>query len=422
MLSYKKLVVLFCGLMLSLAGLAAAQEGASAPQKKIVLKYANAEGAEQIKIAKEICAAFEKDNPDIRIEMDFMTHIGTITERIAAGQPPDVFMWWGGLTEMQEKGDLLPLGQHVKKNNVNMKKYYKELVDFYSYGSELYGMPLQMNTQCIVYNKDMFDKEKLPYPQPGWTWQDYYFTAKKLTKDMNKDGIREQFGSSKIDTRFFLVSNGSKIIDFEKKKCVVDTADNRIMIEYLQKLRRDCCPTKTESAALVAGLTGVKQDFYTGKVAMGHASAWNLTDYSTIKNFKWDVVPLPVPITGNNRAIFDEACLVISKKTQYPDEAFRFVNFYCGEKGMKIFAAGKDGIPADINIARKEFLKGLPASAKYYLDAADVAKVPMNEREPKLNQAMLIFSKYFDQFYFENRGMDEILKNITWDTDELLKQ
>ena len=34
------------------------------------------------------------------------------------------------------------------------------------------SVPINANLTCIVYNKDMFDAEGLPYPDETWTWDD----------------------------------------------------------------------------------------------------------------------------------------------------------------------------------------------------------------------------------------------------------
>lgn len=35
------------------------------------------------------------------------------------------------------------------------------------------GMPISISPNLIFFNKTMFDRVRLPYPQPGWTWDDF---------------------------------------------------------------------------------------------------------------------------------------------------------------------------------------------------------------------------------------------------------
>ncbi|OGS27461.1 MAG: hypothetical protein A2297_04875 [Elusimicrobia bacterium RIFOXYB2_FULL_48_7] len=423
---YNKLFVLFFGFtaMLGLSGmLGGCGSKAAGGKKQVVLRYSNAEGANQIKNMQEICRAFEAENPDIKIAATFGTSKQKILIESAAETPPDIFMWWSGITDLKIRGALLELDEYIKKHNVNMGDYYKGMIDFYTYDGKLYGMPLQLNTYVVVYNKDVFDREKMAYPKPDWTWQDYYDISKKLTKDTNGDGRRDQFGSMYIGAKVFLDMNNWPIIDFKAKKIMLDTKTNRSVIEFLTKLRNEGCPTRAESAAFATSSGGGLQPFLTGKVAMTPSAAWTLSSYAHIKNFKWDIVPMPKSmVTGKKMEVFDEACLVISAKTKYPDEAFRFVKFYCGEKGMKIFAAGKNGIPAYKKAAQTDFLVGLPEHAKYFLDAADITRISLNDRDPLYLRFMEKFNKYFDLYFMDNRSLDETIKNTVRDTEILFKE
>ena len=94
-----------------------------------------------------------------------------------------------------------------------LKQYWKCLVDYYSVEGVIYGFPLQLKVGCLAYNKDIFDKEGLPYPPPDWTWDEYYETAKKLTKDTDGDGRVDQWGSNLGDLPIWILSNGGGVVD-----------------------------------------------------------------------------------------------------------------------------------------------------------------------------------------------------------------
>ena len=426
MSSFKKLVWLVSGLILLTTSFMNGCTGTkqqAGKSKKIVLRFSNAEGtAEQIKIMKNICEAFEKENPDIKINTTYGTTKQKILIELAADTPPDVFMWWEGLTDLKERDALMPLGPYIKKYNVYLNRYFKGLVDFYTYDGEIYGMPLQINTDCIVFNKNLFDKEKVPYPKEEWTWQEYYDIARKLSSNTGNSAVK-QFGSMMPSYYGFLLMQGSNAFDFDKQKCVVDTKENRVTMEFLLRLYKDCSPSRAESAAFQQqGAGGAVTPFLTGRIAMAPVSAWVLSGFTKITNFRWDVAPLPRSLKGKKYDTFDEACLVMTKKSKHPEEAFKFVNFYCGEKGMKIFATGKNGIPADKAAAKTIFLEGLPVHSKYFIDSAEAASIPNYPRVPNFSQYMVPFNKYLDLLFLGDITMDEAMKNITREVDVLLKQ
>ncbi|OGS19495.1 MAG: hypothetical protein A3J83_06900 [Elusimicrobia bacterium RIFOXYA2_FULL_40_6] len=411
------LVVLFVVAVFFMVGCSKAKTGS----RKVVLRYENAESTvTQIKIMKQICDEFMKENPDIEIKLTYATTQEKIITEMAGDVCPDVFFWWNGVTDLINRDALLPLNDYVKKYKIDKNQYFKGLVDYYTYKDELYSMPLQLNTWCLAYNKTMFDKEKLPYPTDKWTWKDYYESSKKFCKDTNGDGIRDQFGSSAGNTEMWIYMNGGKIVDFDKKKCVIDSKSSREALEYLVKFRKDCAPTRAEASSFSDLKMGISP-FLSGKMAMQVTPAWQVSAFAAKKDLVWDVVPLPIPPNGKRIVVFGEGGMCISKKTKYPDEAFRFVAFYCGKRGMELFGEGKNGIPALKSAAKTVFITPPPDSMKYYVEAAESATVPIAPKVESYTKYFQPYEKYNELLFIGNINVDECVKAIVKDTDALLK-
>ncbi|OGS20209.1 MAG: hypothetical protein A3J83_08745 [Elusimicrobia bacterium RIFOXYA2_FULL_40_6] len=419
MLKAKKLLMLAVA---SVVAVAFILSGCSkAKTRKIVLKYENGESTvTQIKIMKQICDEFMAENPDVQINLTYATTKEKIITEMAGDVCPDIFFWWDGVADLVNKDGLLPLNEYIKKNNIDKSQYFKCLMDYYTFKGELYAMPLQLNTWCLAYNKTMFDKEKLPYPTDKWTWKDYYESAKKFCKDTNGDGIRDQFGSTAGNTEMWIYVNGGKIVDFDKKKCVIDSKPAREALEYLVKFRKDCAPSRAEASSFSDNKMEISP-FLTGKIAMQITPAWMVSAFASKKDLKWDVVPLPVPPNGKRVGVFGEGSMCISKKTKYPDEAFKFVAFYCGKRGMQLFGEGKNGIPALKEVAKTVFTTPPPESLKYYIDAAELATVPIAPKVESYTKYFQPYEKNNELLFLGNMNVDQCVKLITKDTDALLK-
>ena len=214
--------------------------------------------------------------------------------------------------------------------------------------------------------------------------------------------------------------NGGSIVDVNNKKCVIDSHEAKETLEFLIKLNKTACPTQTELSSF-SGKGGVAP-FLSGNIAMIPAPAWMLAPISNIRNFKWDIVPMPKPPRSKTKYTFDDAGLVLSKNSKHPEEAFRFISFYCGPKGMNIFAKGRNGIPAYKNSAYNVFMKPPPQGLKYYLDVAEKATIPINPRLLKFNEMKAIFIKNWNKVLFENRNLDDTLKNIKRDINVKFKE
>ena len=60
------------------------------------------------------------------------------------------------------------------------------LLDTYKFQGNLYGLPKDANAWCIRYNKELFDKAAVGYPEPGWTWDDMMQKSAAINK-LGKD-------------------------------------------------------------------------------------------------------------------------------------------------------------------------------------------------------------------------------------------
>lgn len=54
---------------------------------------------------------------------------------------------------------------------------------------DYYAIPYCNNINMVWFNKNMFDEAGVPYPQQGWTWEDFRQTAIKLTHGEGADKV-----------------------------------------------------------------------------------------------------------------------------------------------------------------------------------------------------------------------------------------
>jgi multiple sugar transport system substrate-binding protein len=54
---------------------------------------------------------------------------------------------------------------------------------------DYYAIPYCNNINMVFFNKKMFDEAGVPYPQEGWTWEDFRQTAIKLTHGEGADRV-----------------------------------------------------------------------------------------------------------------------------------------------------------------------------------------------------------------------------------------
>jgi ABC-type glycerol-3-phosphate transport system substrate-binding protein len=77
----------------------------------------------------------------------------------------------------------------AEDDDFDLNDFYRGGVDAMSVEGQRWGVPLGADITVMIYNKRLFDERNVPYPQVGWTWNDFLGKAIALS-----DPDRGQFG------------------------------------------------------------------------------------------------------------------------------------------------------------------------------------------------------------------------------------
>ena len=61
------------------------------------------------------------------------------------------------------------------------ENFYKKSLEALSWNNHIYAVPRDVSNLVIYYNKDIFDKYKVPYPKSGWTYEEFFVKIKNMT-------------------------------------------------------------------------------------------------------------------------------------------------------------------------------------------------------------------------------------------------
>ena len=316
-------------------------------------------GAIEEKEMKGYLAAFNEENPDVKVEIirpaDYWPKLMSM---MAAGTPPDVFyMGFPEFVSYHEKGAILNLQSYISADpNFNESDFFPGLLGAFKDRNtkEIFGIPKDWSTYVLYYNKAMFKKAGLPTPNEmfgcgQWSWQDFLNTAKKLTKD-GVHGVALDAGRWKV----FPPQGGANWVQ-GVNKVVVDTPEFAEAIQFNADLwlKHNVAPDMTEQAD-----QGPSDRFAHEKAAMYICGRWKAMGYKDL-DFEWDIAPLPY-----NKGMYTWVDLVaycVAKDSKNPDDAYKLASFLTGKKGQEIMAAEGHAIPSRRSIAYSpEFADVLP--------------------------------------------------------------
>ncbi len=316
-----------------------------------------------VQIINESIDKFQQIHPDIKIKKYLATwreYQSKMLTMIAGGTPPDIFRvapdW---IPEFVMKDALLPLDDYVKQSElVKLDDFFPQLIFKYRFDERkivgkgpIYGFGTDWSPDYIlIFNKDMFDRQGLAYPNKSMSWQEFVTIATKLTKRDKQNRI-VQFGCYFSDVRMFVYQNGGRVFTEDGKKCLMNTKEAVEGIQFFMNLvlKHKVSPTLSQQEG-----QDIDTIFKTGKLAMFVGGRyWVANLIRQIKDFKWGVAP---NLHGKKRINTTESPYgwVISKNAKYPRETWMLMEYFIGGEGEVKLAEVGYNIPVLKSVAYSE--------------------------------------------------------------------
>lgn len=329
------------GLALSL-GLA----GPGFAQDQVTLTYFIDDNPTNVATAEGLKAAFEKENPNIKIEIE--THPGgsegdnLVKTRLATGEMSDVFRYNAGslFRALNPPQNMLDLSN--EPFIANIIDSFKSVV---SVDGEIYGVPEEAAMGGgILYNRKIYADLGLSVPK---SWAEFMANNEKI-KAAGKAPVIQTFGETWTSQLFVLADY------YNVQAAVPDFAD-----EYTAN--------KAKYASTPAALKGFERqeeifkagylnaDFAAAKfadglrmVATGEGAHYPMLTFAIggiaqdypddLKDVGFFAMPGD-DAAKNGLTVWMPAAVYIAKTTEHPDEAKKFLAFIASTKGCDVRSA-----------------------------------------------------------------------------------
>lgn len=324
-------------------------------QAKTEIRYALWD-MNQVPAAQKIISAFEAANPDVKVKIELIAPSSQYWDKMLAlavsKDLPDVF--WVNMDRFHSlatRGVFMSLSPFLDADpqaRALLADYPEVLVGAYKFKGTLYGFPKDFDTIALAYNKDLFDKAKVPYPNDNWTWDDYLKAAQALTVKDTKGRI-VQFGTvsaNAVQTNWynFVLSNGGRMLNSDRTKAVVNSPEFIEAIQFLVDLVQKYKVSPAAGATAELGVSNLNELFTTQRVAMLPIGSWYLIRFKDVP-FNWGLAPLPKGAKGHGGMIHGLAH-VISAYTKHKDAAWRLVKFMATDDAQQVWGNTGTVIPA----------------------------------------------------------------------------
>jgi multiple sugar transport system substrate-binding protein len=277
---------------------------------------------------------FYENHPDI--EVFYTPDPDNFEEKMLAdmeaGTAPDVmagccdfFPVWA------QKGYLLDLSPYVQADldNATISDWDPAQYNAFFTGNGIqYALPKYHGALALLYNKDLFDKKKVIYPDGSWTHDDYQDAMKKLTSDTYGDSQVDQWGSM-LDISWERIQvhvngwNGHLVDPNNNKLSKMATPESLAAMEWLRARMWD---DHILASPLDVKKVDPRQAFIDQHVAMVEEGSWALKDILEGAKFRFGVAPLPAgPRRKVTLATTDG--FAIYAGTKFPEAAWELMKF-----------------------------------------------------------------------------------------------
>jgi multiple sugar transport system substrate-binding protein len=167
---------------------------ASVSAGEITLTMWSHEASEPAKVAWREGAArnFEAKNPGVKVKITWYEKealYAALKTALRAGQAPDLFYMEPDQTEYIENGFLLPLNDLVNWGNI-----YDWARAVWTYDGKTYGLPQEVYTIELYYNKDLMNKLGVTLPPNGQVGQAQFLEIVKKSVAANITPIAQGVG------------------------------------------------------------------------------------------------------------------------------------------------------------------------------------------------------------------------------------
>ncbi|MGN6548752.1 MAG: ABC transporter substrate-binding protein [Pararhizobium sp.] len=275
---------------------------------------------------KEAVARFEKENPDIKVNVTtvpYPEYQQRLLTAVQGGNAPDVAtldqIW---VAAFAEAGAIDQLDDRAKQAGIKASTFFKGAWDSANYNGHLWGIPFNVDAWSFTYyNKKLLDAAGVD-PQSLTTWKGLAAAGKKLTGN-GKFGIG-LFAHKGEDTTVvldsFIFSNGGHVLKPDGSCGLTDKASIEAL-QYLQSL----APYAPEGI-LNASSGDMRQLFLNGSLAM---EFWPALEQPTLQKSKldWDFVGGTAPEGKTPVGTSGGWNLAILKTSQHKEAAWKFIQF-----------------------------------------------------------------------------------------------
>jgi ABC-type glycerol-3-phosphate transport system substrate-binding protein len=354
-----------------------------------------------------LVAEFNESYPYITVELRSQT--GSIINELGGGHV-DVFAASPyALIQLRGQGDILSLDPFIERDqSFNLPDFYPGVVELLTIEGKTWAVPAGIDVAVMFYSQDLFDQYGVPYPEIGWTWNDFLEAGLAISDP--DAGIYGYTTTGTVtdpgypEVPFFIYQHGGRLFD-SLRNPTYTTFDDPLTIQAVEWYARlfheyDVAPTPSEARrafggnqyAVFDGLRHGKVGMWIGMLSERGGMTWPVEWF-----VNWGMVPLPRDAQAITQA--DVEGYAIYAQTEHPDACWQWITFL------------SQRIPYRLMPARKSLAE---STAYGQLVGEDVAIVARASMENAVLINLIAFAEFEDDMGVLAEAVGEVIdENMT---------
>lgn len=370
----KRVIAGVLGVLL-VSGLVTGCGGEGKDEGTTTIKYATySAGPDHLEDMDAMIAEFEKQNPDIKVEVEVIGYDDYFTKlqtQASSKTLPDVFeMNYENFSTYASNGVLYDFTELAGKDeSFSPDMLSGNSYEYFQKDGKLYGLAEKMSDVVLYYNKDLFDAAGLEYPQADWTWQDMLEAAQKLTKD----GVYGIYAPVTYNELYKTVAQNGGALFNEEGNPTLDSKENVEALQWmLDKMLEYHVQPTTEQ---MSGKTP-EDMFKNGEIAMEITGSWMISTFADAP-FEWDIALEPGNTTQAHHVFADG--IVASANTKNAEAAWKLIKFLSTDTtaaGIRLDSSWDLPVTNDESVQEKFTSQDKPEHREVIFEALETGIMP----------------------------------------------
>ena len=348
------------------AGQGTQQSSENDPDAKVTLSFWNGFTGPDGPALQQVVDDFNASQDRITVKTNIMpwdTLYSKVLTAAAGNDGPDIVaMSAGRIPQYADQGLFQPLDDYYENTDFESDALAEAAVNASMFDGENYGVPVNIATMLMYYNKDLFTAAGLDPEKPPTTWDEFAEMVPKLTVDENGDGKPEQYAIALADHETvpmfqpFLWNAGGGLVSEDGKTSELGSKESLEALNFWVDLVR-------EKKASPIGLAGADADklFTTGKAAIEIVGPWMTTGFEEA-GLNFGLAPAFAG-PADSVTLADVVSMSVPTKADETTKqaAYEFFAYWNSEEGQKTWAEGSGFPPTRSDVAAQVTSNPYPA-------------------------------------------------------------